>query len=478
MIGPALDRAAQGRAARFVAVDSSEPDLDHGIVGRSRYRWIEEQFARAGRLPGVRAAPPPAADPRHRPGAQRRARRRRHARGAAAAEREHGALRPQARALRVADREPVRRQRRHRLVDAAARPHPALLQRGRDLAGRGGHLPPLSVPRPRDDHPLLAADRWSTRRRAVPDRGRRPDATARARPGGRGALPAGRAGRDRARRPRRPRWWRRCCWAAARSCPASPTTGCRWSGVGATDPPAGDGARRPAATAPSGCSTSPTSRCSDEAGRVAADRPCAGRRAWSTRAPDFHFRPPVRGPGSTVAALAVIGTGKRVGKTAVAGHAARLLHGRGRDVVVVAMGRGGPAEPELVDGGERPIGVAELLARARAGEHAASDFLEDAALARVATVGARRCGGGLLGAPVPVERRARGGRLAAGAARPTWCCSRDRAPRCRRSRPTARCWCTRRRPAAAGRDRVRRATGCCWPIWWCDDVRAAVRVGR
>ena len=29
----------------FVAVDSSEPDLDHGVVGRSRYAWIDEQFA-------------------------------------------------------------------------------------------------------------------------------------------------------------------------------------------------------------------------------------------------------------------------------------------------------------------------------------------------------------------------------------------------------------------------------------------------
>jgi 3',5'-cyclic-AMP phosphodiesterase len=28
-----------------VAIDSSEPDLDHGHVGRGRYRWIEEQFA-------------------------------------------------------------------------------------------------------------------------------------------------------------------------------------------------------------------------------------------------------------------------------------------------------------------------------------------------------------------------------------------------------------------------------------------------
>ncbi len=30
-----------------VAIDSTEPDLDHGHVGRGRYRWIEEQFAAA-----------------------------------------------------------------------------------------------------------------------------------------------------------------------------------------------------------------------------------------------------------------------------------------------------------------------------------------------------------------------------------------------------------------------------------------------
>ncbi len=29
-----------------VAVDSSEPDLDHGQIGRGRYPWIEEQFSR------------------------------------------------------------------------------------------------------------------------------------------------------------------------------------------------------------------------------------------------------------------------------------------------------------------------------------------------------------------------------------------------------------------------------------------------
>jgi 3',5'-cyclic-AMP phosphodiesterase len=33
-----------------VAVDSTEPDLDHGQVGRSQYRWIEEQFAQPATL--------------------------------------------------------------------------------------------------------------------------------------------------------------------------------------------------------------------------------------------------------------------------------------------------------------------------------------------------------------------------------------------------------------------------------------------
>src|SRR4029077_14965130 len=40
-----------------------------------------------------------------------------------------------------------------------------------------------------------------------------------------------------------------------------------------------------------------------------------------------------------------------------------------------------------------------LLALADAGRHAASDHLEDALTAGVVTVGTRRCGGGLAGAP-------------------------------------------------------------------------------
>jgi cyclic 2,3-diphosphoglycerate synthetase len=109
---------------------------------------------------------------------------------------------------------------------------------------------------------------------------------------------------------------------------------------------------------------------------------------------DFRFDP-VRFEPFSRPALAVVGTGKRVGKTAVAGHIARLLS-RELFVVVVAMGRGGPQEPVVVD---RQPEIDELLELSRAGGHAASDYLEDAAFASVVTVGSRRAGGGLAGAP-------------------------------------------------------------------------------
>jgi cyclic 2,3-diphosphoglycerate synthetase len=108
---------------------------------------------------------------------------------------------------------------------------------------------------------------------------------------------------------------------------------------------------------------------------------------------DFRFEPPQLEPFD-LPSLSVIGTGKRVGKTAVTAHVARLLS-RERDVVVVAMGRGGPADPELV---ETAPTVDDLLALSRSGRHAASDHLEAAALAGVVTIGCRRAGGGLAGA--------------------------------------------------------------------------------
>jgi cyclic 2,3-diphosphoglycerate synthetase len=109
---------------------------------------------------------------------------------------------------------------------------------------------------------------------------------------------------------------------------------------------------------------------------------------------DFRFDPPTFHPFE-LPSLAVIGTGKRIGKTAVTRYVARLA-ARDRDVVVVAMGRGGPAQPELV---AAPPTVADLVALSRSGRHAASDHLEAAALAGVPAVGCRRAGGGMAGAP-------------------------------------------------------------------------------
>jgi cyclic 2,3-diphosphoglycerate synthase len=154
-----------------------------------------------------------------------------------------------------------------------------------------------------------------------------------------------------------------------------------------------------------------------------SDEPVLGPRArflWASRAlalglpyvgADFRFEPPLY-ESFPLPSLAVIGTGKRVGKTAVTGHVARLL-ARDRDVVVVSMGRGGPPEPQVM---EVPPSVDALVELARAGGHAASDYLETAALARVPTIGCRRAGGGLAG--VTVSSNVREGALLAAARNP------------------------------------------------------------
>jgi cyclic 2,3-diphosphoglycerate synthetase len=154
-----------------------------------------------------------------------------------------------------------------------------------------------------------------------------------------------------------------------------------------------------------------------------SDEPVLGPRRrflWASRAlalglpyvgADFRFEPPVY-ESFPLPSVAVIGTGKRVGKTAVTGHVARLL-ARDRDVVVVSMGRGGPRDPEIA---ETPPTIEELVALARSGRHAASDYLETAALARVPTIGCRRAGGGLAG--VTVSSNVREGALLAAARNP------------------------------------------------------------
>jgi cyclic 2,3-diphosphoglycerate synthetase len=114
-------------------------------------------------------------------------------------------------------------------------------------------------------------------------------------------------------------------------------------------------------------------------------------------APGLRLEPPIYptaefdGP-----VLSVIGTGKRTGKTAVAGHWAGLIRDAGGQPVIVSMGRGGPSEPQVADADTT---LEDLRALAAAGRHAASDYLEDAVVAGVRTVGCRRVGGGPLGQP-------------------------------------------------------------------------------
>src|SRR6266540_4657288 len=119
--------------------------------------------------------------------------------------------------------------------------------------------------------------------------------------------------------------------------------------------------------------------------------------------PDFRFDPPVWAPPLPVPTLAVIGTGKRTGKTAIAGEAARAADAAGMRPVIVAMGRGGPPGPQVAEAGT--VTVESLLELVRRGQHAASDYLEDALFTGVPTVGARRVGGGLAGMPFATNVR-------------------------------------------------------------------------
>ena len=112
---------------------------------------------------------------------------------------------------------------------------------------------------------------------------------------------------------------------------------------------------------------------------------------------DFTLTPPPRPVLSERPTIAVIGTGKRTGKTAISGELVRRLMDIGKTPVVVAMGRGGPPDPVVVEAGTR-LDAEALLKVVDAGGHAASDFYEDAVTTGAATVGARRCGGGLAGA--------------------------------------------------------------------------------
>ena len=248
LIGPRSTVLHKG-GITFVAVDSSEPDLDHGVVGRGRYTWIEEQFA-------------PPADFRvfilHH-----------HLLPIPGTGRERNVVHDAGDALEVLQRAGVNlvlSGHKHvpyawRLEDlfvVNAGTVSSMRLRGNTrpcynvveiAAERGGRLPQVPVPRPRDDHPLLARhpglreahgpDGDLMRPALVLVDGEHYPAVVRA---------AHRAGRGRTGR-----WWRLCSWAASRSSTGSPTTACRSSTSRASR--ARRWSRPPGGTAPGGSST-------------------------------------------------------------------------------------------------------------------------------------------------------------------------------------------------------------------------------
>lgn len=113
---------------------------------------------------------------------------------------------------------------------------------------------------------------------------------------------------------------------------------------------------------------------------------------------DFHFCPPDLPRLLKKPSLAVSGTAKRIGKTAMAGYIARLIdRQKGLHPAIVTMGRGGPETPEIIRGRELVFSPELLVEESLKGKHACSDHWEDAYTSKVTTIGCRRCAGGMAG---------------------------------------------------------------------------------
>ena len=149
LFGPRSCVCARGRC-HVVGVDSTEPDLDHGHIGRARYGWLEEKFSR--------------------PAAFRIFMLHHHLLPVPGTGRERNIVydagdvlevlqrcgvnlvleRPQARAVRLASGGPLRGQHRHLLLAAPARQHQAVLQRHHHRRRPCGGRAQVPVPRRRD----------------------------------------------------------------------------------------------------------------------------------------------------------------------------------------------------------------------------------------------------------------------------------------------------------------------------------------
>ena len=112
--------------------------------------------------------------------------------------------------------------------------------------------------------------------------------------------------------------------------------------------------------------------------------------------PDFLFEYEEKSIKISKPSMLIIGTGKRIGKTAISSYIARML-APANDVCIIAMGRGGPEHPQVIKGSQTDITPEFLLKLSRSGLHASSDYIEDALFSKVTTVGCRRCGGGFSG---------------------------------------------------------------------------------
>ncbi len=117
----------------------------------------------------------------------------------------------------------------------------------------------------------------------------------------------------------------------------------------------------------------------------------------SYRGADFDLRPPVFERILTKPSVRVFATGKRTGKTAVTSALAKHASARGLNPVIVAVGRGGPHPPRVIEAGTH-LDARALVELADAGYHAGSDYVEDSLTAGVTTIGCVRVGGGLAGA--------------------------------------------------------------------------------
>ena len=115
------------------------------------------------------------------------------------------------------------------------------------------------------------------------------------------------------------------------------------------------------------------------------------------RGAGYRFDPPPQPTLTDLPTLAVTGTGKRTGKTAVTIELARHWREAGRRVCIVTMGRGGPPDPVILRVGQFEASVEALARMAELGLHAASDYVEDAVFAGVDTIGTYRCGAGVSG---------------------------------------------------------------------------------